>query len=583
MNLSLRFSIFTMTESKMVIIMFYGSAVKRMKFVMDDQCFLYLFRNKNNFRMEFNMLRISNIKLRPDFEPSKENELLAQKIQKILRVKQDKLLSFTISKKSIDAREKNNVQLVYSVDVEMKNESSYVGIKNVTSFKPIEYVIKKTQKTTRPVVVGSGPAGLFCALILAESGLNPIVVEQGMDADRRKIAVDKFWKFGVLESNSNVQFGEGGAGTFSDGKLTTGIKNTRIPKVLKEFVEAGAPREISYLSKPHIGTDILITVVKNIRKKIERLGGEFHFETKMKELIIENGEVRGVVLDRQGETDVIETDAVVLAIGHSARETFYMLKDLGVDMIPKPFAVGVRIEHHQKDIDLQQYGSCSNKPLLGASDYKLNAHLPNGRGVYTFCMCPGGHVVAAASEKNSVVTNGMSYSTRSGENANSALLVSVTPNDFNGDILAAIEFQRKLERKAFELGGRNYFAPVQLVGDFLENKGSKQLGDIIPTYKPGVTPTDLRECLDDFIVDSLKDGLRVMDKKLTGFIKHDAVLSAVESRSSSPVTIKRNPLTFESNIKGLYPCGEGAGYAGGITSSAIDGIKCAEALMEIEV
>lgn len=528
------------------------------------------------------MLRISNIKLRADFEPSKENELLAQKIQKILKVKQDKVLSFCISKKSIDAREKNNVLLVYTVDVDIKNESSYLKIKNVSSYEPTEYVTKETKKTIRPVVVGSGPAGLFSALLLAEHGLNPIIVEQGMDVDKRKMAVEKFWKYGVLETNSNVQFGEGGAGTFSDGKLTTGIKNTRIPKVLKELVEAGAPREISYLSKPHIGTDILIDVVRNIRKKIERLGGEVRFETKMKELIIEKGEVRGVVLESQGKTDVIETGAVVLAIGHSARETFYMLKDIGVDMIPKPFAVGVRIEHHQKDIDLQQFGSFANNPLLGASEYKLNAHLPNGRGAYTFCMCPGGHVVAAASEKNAVVTNGMSYSARSGENANSALLVSIKPSDFNGDVLASIEFQRKLERKAFELGGRNYFAPVQLVGDFLEDKGSKQLGDVIPTYTPGVTPTDLRECLDDFIIDSLKDGLRVMDKKLAGFIKHDAVLSAVESRSSSPVTIKRNPLTFESNIKGLYPCGEGAGYAGGITSSAVDGIKCAEALMEIE-
>lgn len=528
------------------------------------------------------MLRISNIKLRADFEPSKENELLAQKIQKKLRVKQDKILSFSISKKSIDAREKNNVQLVYSVDVEMENEKLYLAIKDVSSIKPLEYMIKKTQKTTRPVVVGSGPAGLFCALVLAEHGLNPIVVEQGMDVDRRKLAVEKFWKEGVLDTNSNVQFGEGGAGTFSDGKLTTGIKNTRIPKILKEFVDAGAPREIAYLAKPHIGTDILITVVRNIRKKIEHLGGEVYFETKMQDLIIENDQVRGVVLERQGECQSIETDAVVLAIGHSARDTFYKLKDLGVDMIPKPFAVGVRIEHHQKDIDSQQFGCFANSPLLGASEYKLNAHLPSGRGVYTFCMCPGGHVVASASEKNTVVTNGMSYSARSGENANSALLVSVTPNDFNGEVLAAIEFQRKLERKAFELGGSNYFAPVQLVGDFLVNKGSKQLGDIMPTYTPGVTSTDLRECLDDFIIDSIKDGLQVMNKKLSGFIRHDAVLSAVESRSSSPVTIKRNPLTFESNIKGLYPCGEGAGYAGGITSSAVDGIKCAEALMEIE-
>ena len=470
---------------------------------------------------------------------------------------------------------------MYTVDVGIKNEKSYLGIKNVSSFEPLVYGIKKTQKNIRPVVVGSGPAGLFCALLLAEQGLSPIVVEQGMDVDRRKVAVENFWKHGDLDTNCNVQFGEGGAGTFSDGKLTTGIKNTRIPKVFHELIEAGAPNEIA---KPHIGTDILITVVRNIRKKIERLGGEVRFETKMKELLIENGEVRGVLLEtQQGNTESIETDAVVLAIGHSARDTFYMLKDLGVEMIPKPFAVGVRIEHLQKDIDVQQFGPFANSPLLGASEYKLNAHLANGRGAYTFCMCPGGHVVAAASEKNTVVTNGMSYSARSGENANSALLVSVSPKDFNGDVLAAIEFQRKLERKAFEVGGSNYFAPVQLVGDFLVDKPSRQLGRVIPTYTPGVTPTDLRECLDDFIVDSLKDGLRSMDKKLSGFIKHDAILSAVESRSSSPVTIKRNPRTFESNIKGLYPCGEGAGYAGGITSSAVDGIKCAEALMEIEM
>ncbi|RXJ02451.1 FAD-binding protein [Anaerobacillus alkaliphilus] len=529
------------------------------------------------------MLRISNIKLLADFDPSKEQELLALKIQKVLRVKKDKILSFSISKKSIDARDKNNVQLVYSVDVEINNESLYLGIKDVSYFEPLEYSIKKITKNNRPVVVGSGPAGLFCALVLAEHGLNPIVFEQGMDVDKRKVAVEKFWKYGELDTNCNVQFGEGGAGTFSDGKLTTGIKNPKIPKVFNELVEAGAPREISYLSKPHIGTDILITVVRNIRKKIERLGGEVRFETKMKELIIEAGEVRGLVLEgQQGKVESIETDAVVLAIGHSARDTFYMLKELGVDMIPKPFAVGVRIEHLQKDIDEQQFGRFASSPLLGASEYTLNAHLANGRGAYTFCMCPGGHVVAASSEKNTVVTNGMSYSARSGENANSALLVSVSPKDFNGDVLGAIEFQRKLERKAFEVGGGNYYAPVQLVGDFLADKPSKQIGRVIPTYTPGITTTDLRECLDDFIVDSIKDGLRAMDKKLSGFIKHDAILSAVESRSSSPVTIRRNPLTFESNIKGLYPCGEGAGYAGGITSSAVDGIKCAEALMKID-
>lgn len=525
------------------------------------------------------MLRISNIKLSVDFEPSQELAILEKKIEKILKVKKGIIKSFRISKKSIDAREKNNVQLVYSVDVEVNNESLYSHIKNVAIVKPMENIIHKTTTISRPIIVGSGPAGLFCALVLAEHGLNPIVVEQGLDVDRRKAAVENFWKNGILDTNTNVQFGEGGAGTFSDGKLTTGIKNLRIPKVLKEFIEAGAPGEIAYLAKPHIGTDILITVVKNIRKKIERLGGEVRFETKMKELIIENSTVRGVVLEKHGIIETVETDAVVLAIGHSARETFYMLKDAGVEMIPKPFAVGVRVEHSQKDINSQQFGSCACSPLLGAAEYKLNAHLANRRGVYTFCMCPGGYVVAAASEKNSVVTNGMSYSTRSGDNANSALLVSITPDDYNNDILGAIEFQRRLERKAFEVGGSNYFAPVQLVGDFLEDRPSKQLGDIVPTYTPGVTPTDLRECLDDFIVDSLKEGIRAMDRKLNGFMRHDAVLSAVESRSSSPVTIKRNPLTFESNIKGLYPCGEGAGYAGGITSSGVDGIKCAEAIL----
>lgn len=527
------------------------------------------------------MIRIKNIKLRADFMPEKENELLLQKITKILKLKKGSYVNFEISKKSVDAREKNNVFLVYSVDLEMKNEDSYLKIKDVDKVEKAEYAIGIAKNTSRPVIVGSGPAGLFCALILAEHNMNPIVIEQGMDVDRRKQAVESFWKYGTLNPNCNVQFGEGGAGTFSDGKLTTGIKNTRIPKVFKELIEAGAPREIAFLAKPHIGTDILINVVRNIREKIKNLGGAFFFETKMKEIIVEGGAVRGLVLENGGQTSVLETDNVVLAIGHSARETFYMLKDLGVDMIPKPFAVGVRIEHPQCEIDKQQYGSFAGSPALGASEYKLNVHLPNKRGVYTFCMCPGGHVVAAASEENTVVTNGMSYYARDGKNANSALLVSVNPADFNGDVLAGVEFQRKLERKAFEVGGSNYFAPVQLVGDFMAGVASKGLGDVEPMYAPGVTPTDLRECLDDFIIDGLKTGIQQMDRKLNGFMRHDAVLTAVESRSSSPVTIRRNPLTLQSNIKGLYPCGEGAGYAGGITSCAVDGIKCAEALVEV--
>lgn len=526
------------------------------------------------------MIRIKNIKLRADFKPEKENELLQQKIAKILKLKKGEFVKFTISKKSVDAREKSNVLLVYSVDLEMKNENAYLKIKDVDKIEITAYSKTEVKNGSRPVIVGSGPAGLYCALILAEHGMNPIVIEQGMDVDKRKQAVDTFWKYGTLNPNCNVQFGEGGAGTFSDGKLTTGIKNTRIPKVFKELIEAGAPKEIAHLSKPHVGTDILIDVVRNIREKIKRLGGEFHFETTMKEIIVEGGEVRGLILLSDGQKRVLETDNVILAIGHSARETFYMLKDLGVEMIPKPFAVGVRIEHPQAMVDKSQYGSFAGSPALGAAEYKMNVHLPNKRGVYTFCMCPGGHVVAAASEENSVVTNGMSYYAREGENANSALLVSVNPTDFSDDVLAGVEFQRKLERKAFEVGGGNYFAPVQLVGDFMAGVASKELGDVRPIYSPGVTPTDLRECLDDFIIDGLKVGIEQMDRKLKGFMRHDAVLTAVESRSSSPVTIKRNPLTLQSNIKGLYPCGEGAGYAGGITSCAVDGIKCAEAFIE---
>jgi uncharacterized FAD-dependent dehydrogenase len=407
-------------------------------------------------------------------------------------------------------------------------------------------------------------------------GYKPILLERGQDVENRSKNVEQFWEKGILNENSNVQFGEGGAGTFSDGKLTTLIKNPRCRKVLEEFVNHGAPEEILYSYKPHIGTDILKKVVKNLRLKIIELGGEFRFNCLVSDLIIENQKIKGVIVNNSED---ILTEVVVLAVGHSARDTFQMLLNQGVKLKPKAFAIGVRIEHPQNLINEAQYGKFAGHENIGAADYKLVYHATNGRGAYTFCMCPGGVVVNAASEAKGIVTNGMSYFARDGVNANSALLVGVEPSDFKEEHpLAGIEFQRKWERLAFELAGKNYHAPAQLVGDFLLDRPSSGLGDVKPTLKPGITLIELKNCLPDFVVQTLREAIPFFGKKINGFAREDALLTGVETRSSSPVRIERLPDYQSINISGLYPAGEGAGYAGGIVSAAVDGIMAAEAI-----
>lgn len=529
------------------------------------------------------MLRINNIKM-----PIKHTEdSIKGVVANFLGIKISDFISFEITGQSIDARNKNNVFYVYSVDIELKNEEKFKNLKNVRSIEKQKY---ETEKITnyngkRPVVVGSGPAGIYAALILAESGLKPIILEQGKQVEERQKDVYKFFKDGKLLSNSNVQFGEGGAGTFSDGKLNTNTSNFRMQKVFNELIEAGADKKIAYMSKPHVGTDKLIGILKNIRKKIESLGGEYRFENKFKSFnYVENNGIKKIksILVENLKNDSensnqlyeIETDCVIIAIGHSARDTFYMLNEKNVYMEKKVFSVGVRIEHKQEMINNSQYGKFANK--LPAAEYKLNAVSSNKRGVYTFCMCPGGVVVPATSEENSVVVNGMSFSSRNLENANSAILVNVFPEDFEGDnVLAGVEFQRELEKKAFILGGSNYNVPIQLFGDFVKGEVSKKLGDVKPSYYRGYKFADLNKLFPEYISRSLKEGIRDMGKKIKGFDRYDSVLSGVESRSSSPVKIVRNERFF-SNIEGMIPCGEGAGYAGGIVSAAVDGIKCGE-------
>ena len=433
----------------------------------------------------------------------------------------------------------------------------------------------------RPIVVGSGPAGMFAGLALAEAGLRPIVLERGAPVEQRQKDVSSFWHGGELKANSNVQFGEGGAGTFSDGKLMTGIKKDKFTaKVLQEFAAAGAPQEILYLAKPHIGTDKLRLVVKNIRQKILSLGGEYRFNSQLTGLVIKKDKLTAVKITNKKETYELPANKLFLAIGHSARDTFEMLYNSGVHMEQKPFSVGARIEHKQSLINKAQYGKAAESPYLGAADYKMAVHLPNGRSVYTFCMCPGGVVVAAASEKGRVVTNGMSEFARAAENANSALLVGVSEKDFGSSSpLAGMYFQRKLEENAFIAGGKSYRAPAVLAGDFLRRKNSRNLGEVRPSYLPGVVLGGFNQLLPEEITESLRLGIVEMAKKLHGFDCYDAVLTGVETRSSSPVRIVRDE-TMQSNIKGLYPCGEGAGYAGGITSAAADGLKAVYSLTE---
>ena len=487
------------------------------------------------------------------------------------------LSGLKIVKKSLDARKKAELLFVYAVefwvDEELELDNDLIKI---VKEDEIEFKALKWKSNFRPVVVGSGPGGMLAGICLAEMGARPIIIERGADVDTRKKKVDDFWKNGHLDERSNVQFGEGGAGTFSDGKLMTGIKKDKfVAKVISEFIENGAPKEIAYLAKPHIGTDNLVNMVKNIRKKIERLGGEYRFEEKLYDIVVKDGRLHKIVVERSDNSLYeIETDALYLALGHSGRDTFRMLFDRGVEMKQKPFAVGCRIEHKQEDINLSQYGRYFyNSPYLGAADYKLAEHLEGNRCVYTFCMCPGGVVVGATNLEGHVVTNGMSEFKRDKENANSAILVNVDERDFGSlHPLAGIEFQEKLEKRAFVEGGSNYFAPVQKVGDFIKGKKSVELGKVKPSYLPGVRCADFKNIFDNPLYEALVKGILGMDKKLRGFASDEAVLTAVETRSSSPVRIVRDE-NFEASVKGIFPIGEGAGYAGGIVSAGADGVR----------
>ncbi|SHJ55912.1 NAD(P)/FAD-dependent oxidoreductase [Paramaledivibacter caminithermalis] len=526
------------------------------------------------------MIRISNIRL----GIKDDIDRLPYEVSKILKIKPKEIIDLNIFKESIDARRKGKIDFVYTIDLLIKNEKNVLKKaknKKISITPDMEYKYPEPGKVPidkRPIIVGSGPAGLFCGLILAQMGYKPLILERGEDVDNRSKTVEKFWKTGYLNIESNVQFGEGGAGTFSDGKLTTRIKDPRCRKVLKELVKAGAPEDIIYSFKPHIGTDILKNVVKNLRKKIETLGGEIVFNSKVTDFKIKDGKIFGLEVNHD---EVIEGEAIVLAIGHSARDTFEVIYKRGVEIIQKPFAIGVRIEHPQAVINKAQYKEFANHKRLGAADYRLTYHASNGRSVYTFCMCPGGSVVAAASEEYRVVTNGMSEYARDKDNANSALLVSVAQEDFKSSHpLAGMYFQRKWEERAYDIGGGGYIAPAQLVGDFLKGIASSQLKDVKPSYEPGIKLTNINECLPSYVTEAMKEAITNMDKKLKGFQMEGAIMTGVETRSSSPIRITRDSNTLEStNINGLYPSGEGAGYAGGIVSAAVDGIKIAEKII----
>lgn len=535
------------------------------------------------------MIQINQIKLQiPHTE-----EKLRQKIVKLLRIRDNELLSYKILKKSLDARRKPDLYYIYNVEAEVKQESAVkkkVKNHNITFRGPAkEYRCQPSGTVTlehRPVIIGTGPAGLFCGYQLALHGYRPILLERGADVDERIRDVQEFWETGKLNTSSNVQFGEGGAGTFSDGKLNTVVNDTfgRNGAVLKIFTEHGAPEAIQYDSKPHIGTDVLAKVVKNMRESIIKLGGEVHFHAQVmdfQEKEEENGRTLTALTVQDtitGKADTLNTNIAVLAIGHSARDTFTMLHEKQVFMEPKAFAVGVRMEHPQSMIDESQYGKGA-PGNLPAAPYKLTANLENSRGVYTFCMCPGGYVVNASSEPGRLAVNGMSYSGRNGKNANSAVIVTVNPEDFGTDhVLSGMEFQRKLEEAAYREG--KGCVPVQLFEDFCNNRASEGPGEVLPQIKGAYTWSNVRNIFPEEISASLEEGIKSFDHKISGYARKDAVISGVESRTSSPVRIRRNE-TLECNVRGLYPCGEGAGYAGGITSAAMDGLKVAETVMSI--
>lgn len=535
------------------------------------------------------MIRINQMKL--NIEHTSDD--FERKILKTLCIKKEELQGFQIRKQSIDARKKPVLYYVYSVDVQVRDEAK---VKKTVKNNQIQFQVKPdsyhfevkgtTELTHRPVIIGTGPAGLFCGYMLAVHGYQPILLERGADVDQRTKDVEAFWENGRLNLSSNVQFGEGGAGTFSDGKLNTLVKDKfgRNHEVLRIFAEHGAPESITYESKPHIGTDVLSAVVKEMRKYICAHGGEVRFHSQVTDIQThsDNGQkiLRKLKIydSQKAETYLLDTDLAVFAIGHSARDTFSMLYQHGLPMQPKAFAVGVRIEHPQEMINQDQYGK--NYPsFLPAAPYKLTANLDNGRGVYTFCMCPGGYVVNASSEEHRLAVNGMSYSRRDSQNANTAVIVTVSPDDFGSDHpLAGVEFQRKLEEAAYLEG--NGKVPVQLFGDFCENRPSVQLGTVTPHIKGMYQLANVRNIFPEFIAESLTEGIQIFDHKLPGYARYDAVISGVESRTSSPVRLIRDQ-SLQSEIRGIYPCGEGAGYAGGITSAAMDGIKAAEMIASV--
>jgi uncharacterized FAD-dependent dehydrogenase len=533
------------------------------------------------------MLRLTEIKLPLDHPP----EAIGEAARARLKIPRDDLISCTVFRRAHDARKKSAIALIYSLDVEVKGEAAilkrHAGDAHIRPAPDMDYrlIARAPERlASRPIVIGAGPCGLFAALVLAQMGFRPIILERGKVVRERTKDTWRLWRKSVLDPESNVQYGEGGAGTFSDGKLYSQIKDPRHlgRKVLTEFVKAEAPPEILTEAKPHIGTFRLVKMVENIRATIEALGGEYRFQSRVVDIEIETAKdgtrrVRGVMLD-DGRT--IATDHVVLAIGHSARDTFQMLENRGVYIEAKPFSVGFRIEHPQSLIDVARFGPAAGNPLLGAADYKLVHHAANGRDVYSFCMCPGGTVVAATSEEGRVVTNGMSQYSRAERNANAGIVVGITSADYPDGPLEGIEFQRRWESAAFVAGGGTYAAPAQRVGDFIAGKASTGLGSVVPSYKPGVTPTDLSACLPEYAIAAIREALPAFGRQIRGFDMDDAVLTGVETRTSSPIRIKRDE-TFQSlNTRGLFPAGEGAGYAGGILSAGVDGIKIAEAVAQ---